>query len=640
MDGFLISPPLLSTSPLNESETSETMSEQRTTIRRYQCSHCHRTFGKAEHLHRHEQTHTGLRPFACTHCRRRFGRQDALTRHQRRYGHGESSTVSTGTARCELSMLETSHPSGRDESITPVQAQGISSSATAEEGLAMTDDQFLEINWLDSEDLLQTILSSEFPDVSVSHFISSGQAASGQPATPWLASNDGLSEGRYSAVQNLRQIITAASTDVTSEAQTAGLMTVFLDGCLRMFFTRFIPSFPVVHAPTFTFKDWTHPLLLNAIALGSLFTGQKDDIDKGEILWRLAHTAVTTSWHDLIKHKGPYDSCCGVQLVLTALLGQVYATLSRNVTLRRAAKIFHSLGFYWARETRMYEIDSSISLDPPNTPTTPEDKLHTWKRWAARETQLRALLGHYILDGLIAHYAGGTTSQRHAHNPLPPACAETLFEASNFDDWFSRMQTPIRKLPPFREYFNCLFSQSVLAQSFGFQPLSLSGLVVLEGLNSLVLERNNSSLVTVGIPSRLMIAGAVGSFHEHIITCASSSASEKLEVLLRWHTICLDAATDSAILCRSLCDKYGIEQRIFGGDRPIPNFQPTLWAKSPDARQALLHDIAIGDTLQLLPIGRSHPFHVPSAIFAAAVTCCGFLLAGISIMAIPCQIDW
>ncbi|KAH6961952.1 hypothetical protein BKA56DRAFT_442171, partial [Ilyonectria sp. MPI-CAGE-AT-0026] len=63
------------------------MSEQPTTIRRHECSHCHRTFGKAEHLHRHEQTHTGLRPFACTHCRRRFGRQDALTRHQRRYGH-------------------------------------------------------------------------------------------------------------------------------------------------------------------------------------------------------------------------------------------------------------------------------------------------------------------------------------------------------------------------------------------------------------------------------------------------------------------------------------------------------------------------------------------------------------------------
>jgi hypothetical protein len=31
----------------------------------------------------------------------------------------------------------------------------------------------------------------------------------------------------------------------------------------------------------------------------------------------------------MINHHGPYDACNGVQLVLTALLGQVYATLSR-----------------------------------------------------------------------------------------------------------------------------------------------------------------------------------------------------------------------------------------------------------------------------------------------------------------------
>lgn len=47
-----------------------------------------------------------------------------------------------------------------------------------------------------------------------------------------------------------------------------------------MFFTEFVPSFPVVHAPTFIFKDWTHPLLLNAIALGSLFVGKSDYVKK------------------------------------------------------------------------------------------------------------------------------------------------------------------------------------------------------------------------------------------------------------------------------------------------------------------------------------------------------------------------
>jgi hypothetical protein len=50
---------------------------------------------------------------------------------------------------------------------------------------------------------------------------------------------------------------------------------------------------------------------------------------QGEALWRLAHTAVATSWQSLITHRGPYDACKGVQLLVTALLGQIYGALSK-----------------------------------------------------------------------------------------------------------------------------------------------------------------------------------------------------------------------------------------------------------------------------------------------------------------------
>jgi hypothetical protein len=96
-----------------------------------------------------------------------------------------------------------------------------------------------------------------------------------------------------------------------------------------MYFRRFNRTFPILHEPTFVLSDCTHPLLLNAIALGSLYLGSNDAVAKGEAIWRLAHTAVATSWQNLIKHRGQYDSCAGIQLVLTALLGQTYANLSR-----------------------------------------------------------------------------------------------------------------------------------------------------------------------------------------------------------------------------------------------------------------------------------------------------------------------
>lgn len=47
-----------------------------------------------------------------------------------------------------------------------------------------------------------------------------------------------------------------------------------------MFFVRFIPTFPILHRATFVFRECTHPLLLNAIAIGSLYLGPKDSVAK------------------------------------------------------------------------------------------------------------------------------------------------------------------------------------------------------------------------------------------------------------------------------------------------------------------------------------------------------------------------
>jgi hypothetical protein len=36
-----------------------------------------------------------------------------------------------------------------------------------------------------------------------------------------------------------------------------------------------------------------------------------------------------SQWQSLITHRGPYDACKGVQLLITALLGQIYGALSK-----------------------------------------------------------------------------------------------------------------------------------------------------------------------------------------------------------------------------------------------------------------------------------------------------------------------
>ncbi|KIX02970.1 uncharacterized protein Z518_06520 [Rhinocladiella mackenziei CBS 650.93] len=629
----------------------------RQTIRKYVCPRCDRSYGKAEHLIRHERSHTGSRPFVCERCNRSFTRADSLARHARRH----PSEASRNTPRAPPGRSTTPRPERTNTVPPPHNAsdptvpsesssnpyEPISDFQTTSEAASLDNDPFGSLNWPDSANLLTSILSAEFTSLPSLDGLPSqsvfrgGPELPSDPVSPWatLDMDQSLLHGGNHAVHHLSQMINTLSADVTSEAQGTGFTSVFLDGCLHMFFTQFLPSFPVVHAPTFVFKDWTHPLLLNAIALGSLFVGKKDYLAKGEVLWRLAHTAVATSWHTLIKHRGPFDSCHGIQLVLTALLGQVYATLSQNASLRMTAQVFHSLGFYWARETGMYDIeedDDRPALDPGHATDAIEYK---WRVWAAKETQLRALLGHYILDGQISEYNGGPTCQRHTSHSLPMPADDSLFEAKDASTWMERARLRRRRPPPFSRLFTSIFSENVHVRHLGKSLSLFTASITLEGLKSLVAEKTNAGSTMVGVPSSFDISRALGRLYAFIMQSTSMSGVAQKVALLRWHTIGLDVATDFSWLCRNLCRKYSVEQRIVGG-RTTPALNLESWVHSPRARQALLHATCIQRILQELPNAQAQMIHVPVAIFSAGIIYCAFLLGGVSSMAVPETEEW
>ncbi|KIW65493.1 hypothetical protein PV04_07750 [Phialophora macrospora] len=512
-----------------------------------------------------------------------------------------------------------------------------------EGGMALDQEPFISLNWPDSEDLLQSILSAEFttlPALEIlpsQSIVCSALELESHPVSPWLnsdSSQEHLHGGNH-AVRNLSHIINSMSGDVTSTAQNLGLTSVFLDGCLHMFFTQFAPNFPVVHRPTFVFRDWTSPLLLNAIALGSLFMSKKDDVAKGEALWRLAHTAVATSWSSLIQHRGPYDTCRGIQLVLTALLGQVYATLSRNITLRKTAQVFHSLGFFWARETGMFDLEFEKDSDAPVIdPSATEDAIEAeWRAWAAKEIQLRALLGHYVLDAQISEYTSAP-SQRHTSHSLPVPANDFIFNAQDAPSWRAGMLDQRKDTRRFSTIFHSLFSEHVHMRHLGTSLTSFTTSVLLEGLKALSAERIASALEAIGIPSDRDISRALGRMHMFVAQSRDLSSVEKDVALLRWHTICLHMAVDLNALCRALFERYNISQHIIGGRR-LRALDLSSWVSSSRARLGLLHAFSIYGILQNLPTVQTQAIHIPIAAFSAAMVYSAFILEGVSTISIP-----
>lgn len=408
-----------------------------------------------------------------------------------------------------------------------------------------------------------------------------------------------------------------------------------------MFFVKFIPTFPILHRATFVFRDCARTLLLNAIAIGSLYLGPKDAVAKGEALWHLAHTAIATSWQNLITHRGEYDTCEGVQLVITAVLGQVYGTLSKNRAIRTTSHAFHSLGFVWARRSGMFDSEPINLCNIPSLDAPDSEKDRQWRVWVSREIQQRALLAHYMLDGLISQMSGEPTSVRHATNQLILPSSEAAFEASTADEWISVMRSQSAyETTSFRIILRQLFRPTIEKRWIDTPLSAFSYKVILEGLQSLISD-DDTEETAVGVPTRSEVRHALRQVYEGITTNSSLSSNDRLETLLRWHSICLDTIIDASLLCRNLCSRYEITQHIWrNAEQSRYSLDLVNWVATPSARSALLHAMAIQEIVEQLPRGRAHAIHMPSSLFSAATVYSVFTLAGEPVMHIPCTVVW
>ncbi|ETI25656.1 hypothetical protein G647_02430 [Cladophialophora carrionii CBS 160.54] len=506
-------------------------------------------------------------------------------------------------------------------------------------------DLDFELIWPDSEDLWQTLMSTDANnpwqkslDTPCSSYMTLDTPRSFEERSlPRGAPPSGVN---HQAVQDVSKMV--SSVAVAAAATLNAITSVFLDECLHMFFVKFIPTFPVLHRATFVFRDCTQPLLLNAIAIGSLYLGPKDALEKGEALWHLAQTAVATSWQTLITHRGPYDACDGVQLVLTGVLSQLYGVLSRNRDIRSTSQAFHSLAFYWARRCGMLDNDPypARSVPPADAPDSAKD--YQWRLWAAREIQQRSLLALYMLDGLISHMSGDPTSVRHTTNQVHVPSNEAAFEASTANEWISQMRSAATsQSTSFRTILRRLFNPGAEAAWLDTTLSAFSYKVILEGLQSLLSDAESDGGAAVGVPTRSDVRRALNQIYESIRLNASLSSADRLETLLRWHAICLDTSVDSSLLCRNLCAKYDIRQHIWRDAHGLQaNMDLATWPTTHAARRALLHAMAIQEIIEQLPRGRAHAIHMPSSLFAAATVYSVFALGSESAVKIPSTVTW
>jgi len=280
----------------------------------------------------------------------------------------------------------------------------------------------------------------------------------------------------------------------------------------------------------------------------------------------------------------------------------------------------------------------------PSLDDIAEIKYQSWRIWLARETQLRTLLGLYIIDGVISQYSGSPTVAQHMANQLPVPCAEEVYNATNPDEWLRCMlysgktQHRQRFCDLFRRFFYSPDDKnSSIPPSLSFFALK----VILEGLKSLVAESKRIEPPPVGVPSQSEINVVLDRVREYIQAHPTLSSLERSTAMLRWHAVCLDALAITARGARRLCAGHGIVQHIFGGGRRIEkDISAERHINRDYARRTLLHACEIQRIASQLPLGLAHDPHVPGAVFAAATTFSAFALAGRTQMVFPETVDW
>ena len=287
----------------------------------------------------------------------------------------------------------------------------------------------------------------------------------------------------------------------------------------------------------------------------------------------------------------------------------------------------------------MFDSEPFLHSDLPPLDASPAEREKIWRIWASKEIQRRALLAHYILDGQIAQMSGDPTSTRHAANQLGLPSSDAAFAASTADEWLLQMRSEHITQTSFRSIFRDLFSPTSLNRQHNLSSFSLR--VILEGLQSLVSDCEDIDGAVVGVPTRSEVRAALAQMHECITRNNLLTTEDALETLLRWHGICLDAATDSSLLCRQLCARYNVEQRVLGGGKGIRSgFDLIEWARTEDARRALIHAVAIQNIVEQLPRGRAHVIHMPTSLFSAATVYSVFSMAGATTIRLPRNVEW
>lgn len=377
----------------------------------------------------------------------------------------------------------------------------------------------------------------------------------------------------------------------------------FLNLCVRSYFTRFHPVFPVVHAPTFRPSKANSMVLLSICSVGSLFTGSVHAIRQGVQIFERLHKAVLANWDRLIA-RGIDER---ISLIQTAIIGQTFGLLSGEPRHLAIVDAFNGTLISWARRSSTFKTKKLIGLEL-NVSASELDK--QWREWAKNEELIRIALSVHIHDAELAGIFHHEPFLRHNSRQLPVAASNHTFMAAKAEDWrLSYLNDPSNfesdDSTPASIDANVDFDLLAMPSNSYFTAYT-----VLEGICVNIVE---ARLGSRSQSSKLQeISDLLTTFHQRFLQGAAPWEPDHMDLSILWHLAFMSMCADLDLLERAI-GRDGSD--LSTGDQ----LAVTTWANSDQAKRCVVHGLIIQKKLENLPLGFEPAIHVPRAMFMAGI---------------------
>lgn len=378
----------------------------------------------------------------------------------------------------------------------------------------------------------------------------------------------------------------------------------YLNLCMKKYFLRFHPVFPIVHTPTFRPSKTNAVLLLSICSIGSLLTGHPGAVPRGIRLFERLNKAILSNWESLTRG-GPDASFAMVQ---ASFIGQTFGLLSGQAKHLLIVDTFHGVLIAWARRMKLFHLQ--------HQPYSHEDVESNWREWVRTEERIRLGMALYVHDAEIASTLHHEILLPSRSRRTPSSDADVLFNVQTPQEWIAqyRDRTSLLATPASETS-----SRSGAAETPYERLLSIP--INCHFSVYAALEEILASVVQVRIDD-MLDNKFIENLHSCLLTFRSqyghqSSPARQSEPL----------QGGNIVLCHliwiSLHADIDLLERAVGRDGP--NLDPTDlakvhgWARSDNARRAVAHSIMIRKSLEHFPLTSEPALHVPRSLFSSAI---------------------